>query len=85
MPQYLLLTIGWYSRFWWRVEQPGLSCTAAQRERVLPSTLAVTDEIFLDAVNDVNLTTTPGIVGQSIVIILLSLSYYYIFRLVGNF
>ena len=63
MPQYLLLTIGWYSRFWWRAEEPGLNCTAYQRETVLPSTLAVTDDFFLDEVDDANLTTTPGIVS----------------------
>lgn len=88
MPQYLLLTIGWYNRFWWKVEQAGLNCTADQRESVLSSSLAVTDEVFLDAANDVNLTTTAGIVGQNQILmlaILLSLAIIINSRLVGNF
>ncbi len=63
LPRYLFLTIGWYDRFWWKVDQPGLSCTADQRESVLLSTLAVTDEFFIDETSYVNLTTTPGIVN----------------------
>ena len=61
--RYVLLTMGWYSRFWWRAEQPGLSCTAEQRESVLSSTLAVTDEVFIDD-SQANLTITPGIVNH---------------------
>ena len=64
MPKYLLLTMGWYRRLWWVEEEPGLNCTSEQRERVLQSSLAVTDEYFLDEVKDVNLTSTPGIVSS---------------------
>ena len=53
--------MGWYSRFWWKEEQPGLTCTAEQRESVLLHTLAVTDEVFIDE-GQANLTITPGIV-----------------------
>ena len=60
-PRYLLLTVAWYSRFWWRVEGEGLPCTANQRERVLLSTLGFTGTVFLDPA-DVNITTSMGIV-----------------------
>ena len=59
--QHVLLTIGWYSRFWWKEEQAGLSCTADQRESVLPLTMAVTDEVFID-MSQANRTITPEIV-----------------------
>ena len=62
-PQSSLLTIGWYDRLWWREEEPGLNCTADQRERVIRSTLTVSaDGVFIDEVNGANRTTTPGIV-----------------------
>ena len=61
--RYVLLTMGWYSRFWWKEEQPGLTCTAEQRESVLLHTLAVTDEVFINE-GQANLTITPGIVDQ---------------------
>ena len=57
-----MLTVGWYVRFWWQVEEMHSNCTAKQIESVLAFTLAVTDETF---VSDVSLTTTPGIVSGS--------------------
>ena len=64
LPRHLLLTPGWYSRFWWRVDDEGLNCTVEERESVLPSSLAGLNFIFLDEVADVNLTTSTGIVSQ---------------------
>ncbi len=66
LPRYLFMTIGWYTRFWWR-EIPDEDCTVEQRESVLQSTIAVSDEVFLDPVEDVNITTSLGMVGNYIV------------------
>lgn len=57
-----MLTVGWYSRFWWQLEERHSNCTAEQIESLLAFSLAVTDETFL---SDLNLTTTPGIVSLS--------------------
>lgn len=65
LPQYVLITLGWNSRFWWEVEQPNLTCTAEERESVLPYTLAVSDEFFIqEGSRDINNTITPGIVSR---------------------
>ena len=61
MPQYVIMTIGWYERFWWTEDEFESNCTAKQRESVLAFTLAATDETFI---SDVNATTTPGIVSH---------------------
>ena len=64
-PKYLMLITGWHRRFWWRVEQPEVSCTADERESVLPSMLAITQLVFLDEMGDHNdNVTTPGIVRE---------------------
>ena len=60
MPRYLLLTIGWYTRLWWTVEQPGVNCTVKQMEMVLNNSIAVSDEVFLDEEEDATIPTTPG-------------------------
>ena len=66
LPRYVLLTFGWYSQFWWKEEQPALTCTADERESVLPSTLAITDEVYIqEDSSEINRTTTPGIVNIS--------------------
>lgn len=44
------------------MEQPNLTCTADERESVLPSTLAITQLVFLDEADDKDLTTTAGLV-----------------------
>ena len=65
MPMFVLLTIGWYPRFWWAVQEPNLNCTAKQREEVLRSTLTVTSFFLLDE-RDPNVNhTTPGIVRNN--------------------
>ena len=69
LPRYLLLTPGWYSRFWWRVEGEGLSCTVQQREAVLTSSLAFLHFAFLDPETDGNLSTSTGIVKNYITIV----------------
>lgn len=61
-PKHLVFTIGRFRRFWWRVEYPGLNCTADQRESVLHHSLSFSDSPFLDEENDVNLTTSFGLV-----------------------
>ena len=63
LPQYLLMTLGWYIDSWWTVDDESLNCTVEERESVLPSSLAVLNTFFLDEINDVNLTTTVGIVS----------------------
>ena len=60
---YLLLTIGWYRRQWWRIEDVGLTCTAADRESVLPLSLAFLNFHFLNEKANANLTTDTGIVS----------------------
>ena len=50
---------------WWRQEIPGLTCTADQRESVLPLSLAFTDNYFLNEVRDANVTASSGIVRYS--------------------
>ena len=80
-PKYLLLITGWYRRFWWRVEQPEINCTADERESVLPSFLAISQLGFVDETGDHNdVLTTPGIVSHnrligSIIIIILITDY----------
>ena len=62
-PKYLFLITGWHRRFWWRVEQPEINCTADERESVLPSSMAISQLVFLDEEGDHNdIPTTPGIV-----------------------
>ena len=63
LPQYLLLTLGWYENFWWRVEDEGLNCTVEERESVLLSSLAGLSFKFLDEEADEDLTTSTGIVS----------------------
>ena len=64
-PKHIVITIGRSRRLWWRQEVPGLNCTADQRESVLPSSLAVTENRFLYEENDGNVTSTSGMVGQN--------------------
>ena len=59
LPRHLVLTIGWYSNFWWREDEPGLTCTVEEREKVLANSLVVSDEIFLGDADAIN---TTGIV-----------------------
>lgn len=66
-PKHLVFTIGRFRRFWWRVEYPGLNCTADQRESVLHHSLSFSDSPFLDEENDVNLTTSFGLVRPCII------------------
>ena len=62
LPRHLLVTIGWYSDFWWREDEPGLTCTVEEREKVLANSLVVSDEIFLDIERDADVITATGIV-----------------------
>ena len=62
-PRHLLLTVAWYARNWWLVEEQNISCTAEQRESVLPTSLAF---IHFDFLQDLNLTTDTGIVSSSL-------------------
>ena len=61
-PQYLLLTLGRFRKNWWRQEMKGLTCTADQREIVMTSSLAFTENYFIDEVKDADVTTTSGLV-----------------------
>ena len=67
-PRYLLLTLGWYSQLWWRLEGEGenLNCTVEERESVLSSSLAFLQFSFLNGTSEVdrNLVTTSGIVSM---------------------
>ena len=64
-PKYIVMTLGRYRRFWWRQEDPklNLTCTADQRESVLPSSLGFSESYFLDEEKDANVTTTSGMVS----------------------
>ena len=62
-PRHLLLTIAWYARNWWLVEEQNISCTAEQRESVLPTSLGF---LHFDFLQDLNLTTDTGIVSSSL-------------------
>ena len=68
MPQFLVLTIGWYVNSWWRMEEPNLNCTADERESVVQSSLAILDDFLLFETGDIDISTTPGIVGRIIII-----------------
>ena len=57
LPRHLVVTIGWYSDFWWREDVPGLTCTVEEREKVLANSLVVSDEIFLDVERDADVIT----------------------------
>ncbi len=59
------MTLGRFRINWWRQEIPGLTCTADQRESVLPLSLAFTDNYFLNEVRDANDTASSGIVRLS--------------------
>ena len=59
-PRHLLMTPAWYAQKWWLVEDEEYSCTASERESVLPTSLAFLHFEFLE---DRNLTTTTGIVS----------------------
>jgi hypothetical protein len=61
-PKYVIMTLGRFRKFWWRQEIPDLTCTADQRESVMASSLAFTENYFLDEVRDANITTTSGMV-----------------------
>ena len=63
-PNFLLLTTGWNSRYWWRKEQANLTCTPDQREKVIFYALAVTQLNFLEDEDNDSLSTTPGIVCE---------------------
>lgn len=62
MPRYLLLTSGLLTQFWWKEQEDDLSCTAAERESILPFTLSVSKNFFLDELKDFNFTTSINIV-----------------------
>ena len=64
-PKHIVITLGHSRRLWWRQEVPGLNCTADQRESVLPSSLAVIRNRFLDEEKDGNVTATSGMVRQN--------------------
>ena len=57
------MTAAWYAPRWWLLEDEDYSCTAEERESVLPTSLAFLHFEFLE---DDNLTTTTGIVSWSI-------------------
>ena len=62
-PKHIVMILGRAPRRnWWRQEVPGLTCTAGQRESVLPSSLAITENHFLEE-KDNNITATSGIVS----------------------
>jgi len=66
LPRYLLLTLGWYSRFWWRENDAQLTCTVAQRESVLRDSLVFVQDEFLNSSSptDLNFTSSTGIVSE---------------------
>ena len=53
------MTPAWYTQKWWLIEDEDYSCSASERESVLPTSLAFLHFEFL---KDLNLTTTTGIV-----------------------
>ena len=55
------MTAAWYTPRWWLLEDENYTCTAKERESVLPTSLAFLHFEFL---KDLNLTTTMGIVNQ---------------------
>ena len=57
------MTAAWYAPRWWLLEDEDYSCTAQERESVLPTSLAFLHFEFL---KDLNLTTTSGIVRVNI-------------------
>ena len=63
-PKHIVMTLGRFRRFWWRQEVPDLNCTADERESVLFSSLAITENHFLDEEKDINITASSGIVRQ---------------------
>ena len=65
LPRYLLLTLGWYENFWWRVEDERLNCTVEERESVLLSSLAGLNSKFLNKEADEDLTTSTRIVRSN--------------------
>ena len=54
------MTPAWYAPRWWLVEDDNYTCSALERESVLPTSLAFLQFEFLE---DLNLTTTTGIVS----------------------
>ena len=62
-PVHLLMTAAWYAPRWWLLEDEAYTCTAKERESVLPTSLAFLHFEFL---KDLNRTTTTGIVRVSI-------------------
>ena len=65
LPNYLLITPGWYVESWWRVDDEGLNCTVEDREAVVHSTIAPLNTFFLDETRDANLTTSFGLVRRT--------------------
>ena len=60
-PRYMFLTYGWYEYKWFAEQLQGDECTPAQRESVLPYTLAVLQDEFLTNLSTI---TDIGIVSQ---------------------
>ena len=60
-PRYMFLTYGWYKYKWFAEEVQGDECTPAQRESVLPYSLAILQDEFL---TNLSTTTDIGIVSQ---------------------
>ena len=60
-PRYMFLTYGWYEDRWFAEEVQGDDCTPAQRESVLPYTLAVLQDEFL---TNLSAITDTGIVSK---------------------
>lgn len=67
LPQYMILTFGWYRRFWWKFEPTG-SCTPQQIEMVLASTLGPIDDFLVEETSVLSQPTTSGIVGIYIIV-----------------
>ncbi len=63
LPHNLILTIGWYSQFWWRIQDEGLNCSVADRESVLANSLAFSNLVFLHQADDITMNTSTGIVS----------------------
>ena len=59
-PRYMFLTYGWYEDRWFAEEMQEDNCTSAQRESVLPYTLAVLQDEFL---TNLSAITDTGIVS----------------------
>ena len=57
----MFLTFGWYEYKWFAEQLQGDECTPAQRESVLPYTLAVLQDEFLTNLSTI---TDIGIVSQ---------------------